>query len=78
MEQKLVDLNNDIRTISQKLFEKNQLINKEQVKFKSFKIIQQIFEELIREFLEEKPKELISSFRRNKEKYVSQIHELNK
>ena len=78
LEQKLVDLNNDIRTISQKLFEKNQLINKEQVKFESFKIIQPIFEELIREFPEEEPKELISSFRRNKEKYVAQIHELNK
>ena len=78
LEQKLVDLNNDLRLITNKLSEKNQLINKEQIKFASFKIIQPIFEELIREFPEEEPKELISSFRRNKEKYLSQIHELNK
>ena len=78
LEQKLVDLNNDLRQIANKLSEKNQLINKEQIKFASFKIIQPIFEELIREFPEEEPKELISSFRRNKDKYLSQIHELNK
>ena len=78
LEQKLVDLNNDLRLITNKLSEKNQLINKEQIKFASFKIIQPIFEELIREFPEEEPKELISSFRRNKDKYLSQIHELNK
>ena len=78
LEQKLVDLNNDLRIISHELFEKNELINKEQIKNESFKIIQPIFEELIREFPDEEPKELISSFRRNKEKYLSQIHELNK
>ena len=78
LEQRLVELNNDLRNISHKLFEKNQLINKEQIKNECFKIIQPIFEELIREFPEEEPKELISSFRRNKEKYLSQIHELNK
>ena len=78
LEQKLVDINNDLRIISHNLFEKNLLINKEQIKNESFKIIQPIFEELIREFPDEDPKELISSFRRNKEKYLSQIHELNK
>ena len=78
LEQQLVDLNNDLRMISNKLFEKNQLINKEQVKNETFKLIQPIFEELIKEFPDEDPKELISSFRRNKEKYLSQIHELNK
>ena len=78
LEQKLVDLNNDLRIISNKLLEKNQLINKEQIKNESFKLIQPIFEELIKEFPDEDPKELISSFRRNKEKYLSQIHELNK
>ena len=78
LEQKLVYLNNDLRMISHKLLEKTQLINKEQIKNESYKIIQPIFEELIREFPEEDPKELISSFRRNKDKYLSQIHELNK
>ena len=78
LEQKLVDINNDLRLISHELHEKNELINKEQIKNEAFKIIQPIFEELIREFPDEEPKELISSFRRNKEKYLSQIHELNK
>ena len=78
LEQKLVDINNDLRLISHELYEKNELINKEQIKNEAFKIIQPIFEELIREFPDEEPKELISSFRRNKEKYLSQIHELNK
>ena len=59
LEQKLVDLYNDLRMISNKLLEKNQLINKEQIKNESFKLIQQIFEVLIKEFPDEDPKELI-------------------
>ena len=54
-----MDLNNDLRMISNKLLEKNQLINKEQIKNESFKLIQQIFEVLIKEFPDEDPKELI-------------------
>ena len=78
LEKNLVDLNNDLRIISHKLFEKNQLINREQIKNESFKIIQPIFEELIREFPDEEPKDIISNLRGNKEKYLSQLHELNK
>ena len=57
LQAKLVNLNNELRNISNDLHEKTQLINKEQLKNKSIKTIQPIFEELIKGFPEEDPKE---------------------
>ena len=75
---KLVNLNNELRTISHDLYEKTQVINKEQLKNISIKTVQPIFEELIKEFPEEDPKDIVTNLKINKEKYLSQIHELNK
>ena len=78
LQTKLVNLNNEFRLISHDLHLKTQLINKEQLKNISIKTIQPIFEELIKEFPEEDPKDIITDLKINKEKYISQIHELNK
>ena len=78
LQTKLVNLNNELRNISQDLYVKTQLINKEQLKNKSIKTIQPIFEELIKEFPDEDPKDIVTDIKINKEKYLSQIHELNK
>ena len=78
LQNKLVNLNNELRTISHDLYEKTQLINKEQLKNISIKTVQPIFEELIKEFPEEDPKDIVTNLKINKEKYLSQIHELNK
>ena len=78
LQTKLVNLNNELRTISHDLYEKTQLINKEQLKNISIKTVQPIFEELIKEFPEEDPKDIVTNLKINKEKYLSQIHELNK
>ena len=78
LQTKLVNLNNELRNISNDLHEKTQIINKEQLKNKSIKTIQPIFEELIKGFPEEDPKDIVTDIKINKEKYLSQIHELNK
>ena len=78
LQTKLVNLNNELRNISHDLHKKTQLINKEQLKNKEIKTIQPIFEELIKEFPEEDPKDIVTDLKINKEKYLSQIHELNK
>ena len=75
---KLVNLNKELRMISNELYKKTQVINKEQLKNISIKTIQPIFEELIKEFPQEDPKDIVTDIKINKEKYLSQIHELNK
>ena len=74
----LTNINDEFRQISKDLHKKTQLINKEQLKNISIKTIQPIFEELIKEFPEEDPKDIVTDLKINKEKYLSQIHELNK
>ena len=74
----LTNINDEFRQISKDLHIKTQLINKEQLKNISIKTIQPIFEELIKEFPEEDPKDIVTDLKINKEKYLSQIHELNK
>ena len=76
LETQLILINNELREISHEIVKKNQDINLQQIKFESFKVIQPIIEELIKEFPNEDPKDLISSFRLNKDKYISQIYEL--
>ena len=78
LQTKLVNLNNELRHITHDLYEKTQIINKEQLKNQSIKTIQPIFEELIKEFPDEDPKDIVTDIKINKEKYLSQIHELNK
>ena len=78
LQMKLVNLNKELRIITNDLYKKTRVINKEQLKNVSIKTIQPIFEELIREFPEEDPKDIVTDIKINKEKYLSQIHELNK
>ena len=78
LQQNLFNLNSELRTISQNLHKKTLLINKEQLKNVTIKTIQPIFEELIKEFPEEDPKDIVTDLKINKEKYLSQIRELNK
>ena len=78
LQMKLVNLNKELRIITNNLYKKTQVINKEQLKNISIKTIQPIFEELIKEFPEEDPKDIVTDIKINKEKYLSQIHELNK
>lgn len=78
LQMRLLELNKELKIISNDLYKKTQVINKEQLKNISIKTIQPIFEELIKEFPEEDPKDIVTDLKINKEKYISQIHELNK
>ena len=78
LQMRLFELNKELKIISNDLYKKTQVINKEQLKNISIKTIQPIFEELIKEFPEEDPKDIVTDLKINKEKYISQIHELNK
>ena len=77
LESQLVSINNELREISHDIVKKNQEINKQQIKFESFKVIQPVIEELVKEFPNEDPKKLISSFRLNKDKYIAKVYELD-
>ena len=78
LQENLIQINNELKSVEQNLSERNQIINKEQLKNITIKTIQPVFEELIKEFPEEDPKDIINDLKINKEKYLSQIHELNK
>ena len=61
--EQLAEINNSCKNIENELRNKNEDINKLQIKFEKFTQIKPIFEELIRSFPDEEPKDLITGIK---------------
>ena len=75
--EQLAEINNSCKNIENELRNKNEDINKLQIKFEKFTQIKPIFEELIRSFPDEEPKDLITGIKNSIDPNVKKIYQID-
>ena len=73
----LSEINTSCKNIENELRSKNDDINKLQIKFEKFQQIKPIFEELIRSFPDEEPKDLITGIKSSVDPNVKKIYQID-
>ena len=77
LSEQLSEINTSCKNIENELRIKNDDINKLQIKFEKFQQIKPIFEELIRSFPDEEPKDLITSIKSSIDPNVKKIYQID-
>ena len=75
--EQLAEINTSCKNIENELRNKNEDINKLQIKFEKFTQIKPIFEELIRSFPDEEPKDLITGIKNSIDPNVKKIYQID-
>ena len=76
--EQLAEINNSCKNIENELRNKNEDINKLQIKFEKFTQIKPIFEELIRSFPDEEPKDLITGIKNSIDVAIIDVKHIKK